>query len=95
MQRVRLNLIIERDEDDWVYCELASVPKGPKRIAKAKRMLHVAALIQKGLLQPANPIGAATGYASPHPKQTASAPPGRARATADDITSLLGPGVEQ
>ena len=89
--RVRLNLIIERDEDDWVYRELASVPKGPKRIAKAKRMLHVAALIQRGLLQPSIP----TTHPGPPPPQTASGRAGPSSATEQDIDEFFAPGEKE
>lgn len=47
---LRMNLRIERDDDPLVYEILATVRKGQRRQEKLKRMLHLAALVERGLL---------------------------------------------
>src|SRR5215510_1559637 len=48
--RIRINIILERQEDPLVFDQLQPVRKGPRRTAKLKTMLHVAALIQSRLI---------------------------------------------
>lgn len=90
MERIRLNLIIDRDEDELVYAQLTALPKGPKRIAAVKRMIHLAGLIERGSLpltlgtQPAE-----AGRMRKQPSEPGGArPPSQAEA---DVDAFFGP----
>ena len=48
--RIRINIILEREDDPLVFEQLRPLKKGPRRTARLKRMLHVAALIQSRLI---------------------------------------------
>src|SRR5262247_500042 len=48
--RIRINIILERQDDPLVFDQLQPVRKGPRRTAKLKTMLHVAALMQSRII---------------------------------------------
>ena len=72
--RIRINIILERQEDPLVFEQLQPIKKGARRTAKLKTMLHVAALIQSRLISiPPTPPPPTLSATEPSPEDAHAA----------------------